>query len=237
MNSEPQQQQQPQFEDDVAMGLDDGGGADDVAMINQKASSGEEVTGLDMDSGDGDERNAETIITIIPTDGWIADPTHSDPAHHVEKNCFQLPYKYVEMSRVWKIALENNTEETELALASWTYDDIVPVVAWMEYHEGVMPEVIPEPLTDKELKKNKNCTEFDAALVDDIFAKSSNDFYQFLKVVNALDIHSLLALCVSKIASLCKGVAPDQIEAILTGKKPPASASGTTPPAASAGSM
>jgi len=88
------------------------------------------------------------------------------------------------------------------------------VIDYLEYHEGVEPSKIRQPLSSTEMKDV--CEDsWDADFIDEI-GKDLDTLFAVIMAANYFDIGSLLHLGSAKVASLIKGKPLDEIKEILS---------------------
>ena len=111
-----------------------------------------------------------------------------------------------------KSLLSMDPDEHTIEFSNVNAQHLKKVVDYLVYHSETPAKEIPRPLPSTDLVALVGS--WDADFVD----MQTQELFEFILVVNYLDIQPLLNLCCAKVASLLKGKSPDEIKVILLNK-------------------
>ena len=106
-----------------------------------------------------------------------------------------------------------DSETKEINVPNVDMEILTSVIQFLEHHKGVEPPEIQKPLRSTNMH-----VIVDAWDADYINSFKIGKLFNLIVAANYLDIKSLLQLGCSKIASMIKGKAPEEIYSILKGE-------------------
>ena len=127
-----------------------------------------------------------------------------------EGDKFKVKKKIAEFSNLAKVMLSQNKDDEdlfEIPLPNVSSDVMVKVIEFSNYHvtNGPMKQ-IQKPLQSTNMEKIVD--EWDAQFVNNL---NGNIFSKLIKAAYYLEIKSLLVLLLAKVASMIKGMTPEEI--------------------------
>lgn len=153
----------------------------------------EEVIGLGVE----DDRE----ITLISSDG----------------ERFAINTVFTNISTFITTALECDQTQKELDIPNVSGYTLKYIIAYMNYHKGVEPQPIQQPLRHVDFKDC--CADpWDAEFITEVMNISRQDLYDLIMAANYMCIKSLLYLGCAKIASIIKGQPLQDVPTILSTK-------------------
>ena len=114
--------------------------------------------------------------------------------------------KAVERSKLIKNLLQDYPEEAEIPLTEVKTKTLKKIKEYLEYYQDKEPAPIPTPLYSNDFKAN-GISEWDISFIN----IETSEVFELLTAANYMDIQSLLDLAAAKIASIIKGITPEEI--------------------------
>ena len=114
--------------------------------------------------------------------------------------------KAVERSKLIKNLLQDYPEEAEIPLTEVTTETLKKIQEYLEHYQDKEPTPVQAPLISNDLKAN-GISEWDLSFIN----IESSKVFELLTAANYMDIQCLLDLAAAKIASIIKGLTPEDI--------------------------